>query len=387
MDDNLKGVKDKLFALKGGDPALRAMVATLVDMSQAMTKLRKEAGYAWTEEQSQQMAKLKAAYAEMQDKIKEYKKTTKEIGAETGRQEGLKKDESERERKRAEAVREAQDAVRRHQALLAQLNTANAEFADREVQIRAESGRQDCALRRSCARRSWLRTRGLHAADCPGEEGRGGARAPREGGSRGRRQPRRRADKKEAQRKEKESAAELARTQKQYEQLGQAVGDALGQLAAGEMTFSQAFGAILQTALKQVMSAAMAQVTANASVAASGAAASQASIPVVGPGLAAAAMAAMFAMVSGLTSSIASASGGYDIPGTLNPLVQAHANEMILPAALAQKVRNMTDAGGSPVNVTLSVNAVDGKSVASFFARNEKHLVRTLSGAVRNRRA
>ena len=42
---------------------------------------------------------------------------------------------------------------------------------------------------------------------------------------------------------------------------------------------------------------------------------------------------------------MAAASGGYDIPGSINPIVQAHAREMILPAKHADVIRNMADGG------------------------------------------
>lgn len=42
----------------------------------------------------------------------------------------------------------------------------------------------------------------------------------------------------------------------------------------------------------------------------------------------------------------ASAAGGYDIPGSINPIVQAHAREMILPAKHADVIRSMADGSG-----------------------------------------
>jgi hypothetical protein len=70
-----------------------------------------------------------------------------------------------------------------------------------------------------------------------------------------------------------------------------------------------------------------------------------ADIPVIGPELGAAAAAATFAAVEGF-GALASAAGGYDI-GTENPLVQAHAREMILPASIAEPLRGMIAAGGA----------------------------------------
>lgn len=61
------------------------------------------------------------------------------------------------------------------------------------------------------------------------------------------------------------------------------------------------------------------------------------SAPAFGAAMAAAALA--FAPV-------ASAAGGYDIPNGLNPLVQTHAREMILPAKYADVIRQQADGGG-----------------------------------------
>lgn len=86
------------------------------------------------------------------------------------------------------------------------------------------------------------------------------------------------------------------------------------------------------------------EIAANAGVAASGAAASVAGIPIVGWAMAAGVAAAVFAMVNGYSRY--SAAGGFDIPAGVNPLVQAHSEEMVLPAYLARSVRDMA-AGNS----------------------------------------
>lgn len=88
-------------------------------------------------------------------------------------------------------------------------------------------------------------------------------------------------------------------------------------------------------------------VGANAAEAGSGAASALADIPVIGPALALAAMVAIVSKVSSLKSGIKSASGGYDIPRGLNPMVQAHEEEMILPSPLANAVRRMAGEGGA----------------------------------------
>ncbi len=91
----------------------------------------------------------------------------------------------------------------------------------------------------------------------------------------------------------------------------------------------------------------MASIGANAAEAGSGAAASQASIPYIGPILAIAAMAAVFAAVAGMAGRVPSAAGGFDIPSGLNPLTQLHEEEMVLPADLANPLRQMARGSGA----------------------------------------
>lgn len=117
----------------------------------------------------------------------------------------------------------------------------------------------------------------------------------------------------------------------------------------------EAAGAAATVAIKTGETAA---VSANNAVqAGTGAAASQASIPIIGPILALAAMAAIFAAVSGLGKR-KSAMGGYDIPKGLNPVVQTHEEEMILPRKYADVIRGLAAgdgsgqaAGGAPVHL------------------------------------
>lgn len=129
------------------------------------------------------------------------------------------------------------------------------------------------------------------------------------------------------------------------------------------------------------------QITANAASAAAGAASSQASIPYVGPILAAVAAAAMLALVLGFGSSMKSAAGGWDqIPE--DQIAQVHKNEMILPAELAEGVRNnlgsgaknATQAGGGNVYIS----AVDARGVKRLLSDNGGALASVLKGKARN---
>lgn len=121
-------------------------------------------------------------------------------------------------------------------------------------------------------------------------------------------------------------------------------------------------------------------VTNNAVVAGSGAAASQASIPYVGPALAAVAMAAMLATVMGMSSSIKSARGGYDIPAGINPMTQLHEEEMVLPARYANVIRGLASAGdpqpaGQGIVYAPQITAMDGKSVRRVLNEHSQVLV------------
>lgn len=107
----------------------------------------------------------------------------------------------------------------------------------------------------------------------------------------------------------------------------------------------------------------------NAVKAGTGAAAALASIPFVGPVLALAAMATVFAAVSSLAGKTKSAAKGYDIPKGINPMVQTHEEEMILPAKYANAIRSMTNGGaqeigGAAFSPSISVHAMDSRDVA-----------------------
>lgn len=127
----------------------------------------------------------------------------------------------------------------------------------------------------------------------------------------------------------------------------------------------------------------MAVVSSNAAGAASGAASSVSSIPYVGPIMAAAAFATTLAMVLGAKSSIKSAARGFDIPKGLNPMVQTHEEEMILPAHIANPLREMVAqgvgggvmGGGSPV----VIQALDGASVERVIRRNPAQAARAFA--------
>ncbi len=129
-------------------------------------------------------------------------------------------------------------------------------------------------------------------------------------------------------------------------------------------------------------------VAANAAEAGSGAAASQASIPYVGPILALAAMAAVFAAVSAMGKK-KSAMNGYDIPRGINPMVQTHEEEMILPKKYANVIRGMAggDAGSggeAAPQVNVNITSMDSRGVRDVLLNNPEALAEAIRKAHRN---
>jgi hypothetical protein len=88
------------------------------------------------------------------------------------------------------------------------------------------------------------------------------------------------------------------------------------------------------------------QINNAAALAAANSFAATAAIPVVGPLLAPEAAAAAFAATESWQGALLAAAQGFDVPAGMNPLTQLHAKEMVLPAELAEGVRDMVSAGG-----------------------------------------
>lgn len=127
----------------------------------------------------------------------------------------------------------------------------------------------------------------------------------------------------------------------------------------------------------------------NAIVAASGAYASTAAIPIVGPALAPGAASLAYANVAAMAGGLAVARRGYDIPAGVNPLVQAHEREMILPAEIAEPVREMVATGGGQRRGggdTFVIQALDSRSFEHALRRNGVALARGVRDAVRDGR-
>ena len=117
--------------------------------------------------------------------------------------------------------------------------------------------------------------------------------------------------------------------------------------------------------------------------AAAGAFAAIAKIPFVGPFLAPAAAAAAFAATMAF-----SAKDGYDVPALAGAGIDGrggqvgivHPREMILPADLADQVRNGDMGGGSPIYIS----AMDTQSIAKFARDNGHHFADGIKKAARN---
>ena len=122
--------------------------------------------------------------------------------------------------------------------------------------------------------------------------------------------------------------------------------------------------------------------------AAAGAYAAMAAVPMIGPVLAPVVAAGALAAVISLGSHIASAEGGWEnVPS--DQLAMIHKNEMILPAQVADSVRNMasgTGDGGAPMHV--HIHAMDAASFHDYLKQsaNQAALIKVLGGAMKNRR-
>ncbi len=113
--------------------------------------------------------------------------------------------------------------------------------------------------------------------------------------------------------------------------------------------------------------------------------------PTMGPAAAAPAMVAQ-ATVLGVGGTVSSAAGGYDIPAGVNPLTQLHAQEMVLPANLANSVRAMTQNAGANAGGDIHIHgplvqAIDTQTGAQFIMRNSGAIASTLARQFRNANA
>lgn len=135
-------------------------------------------------------------------------------------------------------------------------------------------------------------------------------------------------------------------------------------------------------------------ITANAGVAATAAMASVAAIPVTGWAMAPGVGAETFATAMGYMGTLASAAGGWgEIPH--DQLAMVHKKEMILPAPIAQTVRDMASAPSAqqapappPVvhnnNYAYTIHAMDGADVERVLMRHRNSLAKATRSAIRD---
>ena len=139
---------------------------------------------------------------------------------------------------------------------------------------------------------------------------------------------------------------------------------------------------IMRTVMQAVLgrTAALSNVAANASVAGSAAFAATAAIPIIGPELAPAAAAAAYSGALSFGATIPAAAKGFDIPAGVNPLTQLHEKEMVLPANIAQPLRDNISEGGGLGSGGLNVhyNDYSGKLTDSDIRRNAGKLAKAI---------
>lgn len=108
-------------------------------------------------------------------------------------------------------------------------------------------------------------------------------------------------------------------------------------------------------------------------------------IPFVGPFLAPAMAIGAGAAVFALAGQVHSAAGGFDVPAGINPMTQLHAQEMVLPADLANRIRGMTGSGGGDTH-HWHIHAWDSKDVKRTFMENRDALANAVGRAVKDGR-
>jgi hypothetical protein len=78
-----------------------------------------------------------------------------------------------------------------------------------------------------------------------------------------------------------------------------------------------------------------------------------------------------------------SAESGFDIPAGVNPLVQTHQKEMILPAEHAETIRSMAGGKGAG-GMTVNISAVDAAGVKKLFMTHGASMADSLKAQARN---
>jgi hypothetical protein len=122
-----------------------------------------------------------------------------------------------------------------------------------------------------------------------------------------------------------------------------------------------------------------------AGLAAVGAMASVAEIPIVGWAMAPEVGAAVYGVAEGFAAT-AAASGGFDIPTGVNPVTQLHQEEMVLPANIANPLRDSLANGGASASgdVHLHVHTQSTNDFKRFLEQNSQVMAPALRKMARN---
>lgn len=118
-------------------------------------------------------------------------------------------------------------------------------------------------------------------------------------------------------------------------------------------------------------------------------AASAAKIPFYGWAIAIGAGLAILMGVRSMMSSIPSAASGWDVPSGFSGTAMIHEREMVLPAPLAERVRDMTGGGGGGDTIHVNIggiHALDGASVERVLMDNQGPLAKAIQRAHRDGR-
>jgi hypothetical protein len=154
-----------------------------------------------------------------------------------------------------------------------------------------------------------------------------------------------------------------------FEAWGQRVGATLAEVFTQGMSPLKAMGDLLKATIQQVIAFAQKEIMANALSAAAGAAKSQSGIPVVGPILAGAAMVATLGLVSGLAAKLPAAERGAVIPRGVNPVMQLHEEEIVLPKQESRFLRDLARGGAGGSGLTINASFVDASSFRDWRRR------------------
>lgn len=133
---------------------------------------------------------------------------------------------------------------------------------------------------------------------------------------------------------------------------------------------------IINAAIGQTIekTSAVSTITANAAVAATGAASSVSAIPYVGWMMAPGVAAETFAATEAWASVAAAAAGGFDIPAGVNPVTQLHQEEMVLPANIANPLRDAIDDGALGGAQHIHLHMIDTRGARQFIMDNRRSL-------------